>query len=101
MLIAAAAPATEWEPIGIILLKLLAIAFLVLLNGFFGASEFAIVKVRGSRLDAMIGRYGGRDVRPSRRHEPRRDERDKKKGRPVSRPFCEFVSRRIWILAAV
>ena len=24
-----------------------------------------------------------------------------KKGRPGGRPFCEFVSRRIWILAAV
>lgn len=61
----AAAPATEWEPIGIILLKLLTIAFLVLLNGFFVASEFAIVKVRGSQLDALVaaGRKGAKFAR--------------------------------------
>ena len=52
MLLAAAPPATEWEPPGIILLKLLTVGFLVLLNGFFVASEFAIVKVRGTQLDA-------------------------------------------------
>lgn len=59
LLIAAAPAATEavatsWEPSGVILLKLLAIVALVLLNGFFVASEFAIVKVRGSQLDALI-----------------------------------------------
>ena len=37
-------------------LKLLTIAFFVLLNGFFVASEFAIVKVRGSQLDSLIAR---------------------------------------------
>jgi len=47
------APATNWDEPGIILLKLLAVAFLVLLNGFFVASEFAIVKQRASQLDAM------------------------------------------------
>ena len=46
-------PATKWDAPGIILLKLLAIVFLVLLNGFFVASEFAIVKVRASQLDAL------------------------------------------------
>jgi CBS domain containing-hemolysin-like protein len=56
LLAAVDAPATEWEPIWIILLKLLAIFFLVLLNGFFVASEFAIVKVRGSQLDALDNR---------------------------------------------
>ncbi|MFV0337361.1 MAG: hemolysin family protein [Chthoniobacterales bacterium] len=44
----------EWDSSGIIFLKLLAILFLVLLNGFFVASEFAIVKVRSSQLDALI-----------------------------------------------
>jgi CBS domain containing-hemolysin-like protein len=48
------APATEWEPFGIVLLKLLTVAFFVLLNGFFVACEFAIVKVRASQLDALI-----------------------------------------------
>jgi hypothetical protein len=46
-------PATNWDAPGIIFLKLLAIVFLVLLNGFFVASEFAIVKVRASQLDAV------------------------------------------------
>ena len=32
-------PATKWDAPGIILLKLLAIVFLVLVNGFFVASE--------------------------------------------------------------
>jgi CBS domain containing-hemolysin-like protein len=47
------APATSWEVPGIIFLKLLAVVFLVLLNGFFVASEFAIVKVRASQLNAL------------------------------------------------
>src|SRR5215210_4262683 len=46
--------ATEWESPGVILFKLLIILFLVLLNGFFVAAEFAIVKVRGSQLDALV-----------------------------------------------
>lgn len=58
---ASAAVATEWEPTGIVLLKLLAVLFLVLLNGFFVAAEFAIVKIRGSQLDAAAG-HGDRRV---------------------------------------
>jgi CBS domain containing-hemolysin-like protein len=54
------APATSWDVPGIILLKLLAVIFLVLLNGFFVASEFAIVKVRASQLDALAGPSNGR-----------------------------------------
>jgi hypothetical protein len=46
-------PATNWDMPGIIFLKLLEIVFLVLLNGFFVASEFAIIKVRASQLDAL------------------------------------------------
>ncbi len=44
---------SEWESPGVIFFKIFAILFLVLLNGFFVASEFAIVKVRGSQLDAL------------------------------------------------
>jgi hypothetical protein len=47
---AVGAPAISWDAPGIIFLKLLAVVFLVLLNGFFDASEFAIVKVRSSTL---------------------------------------------------
>ena len=46
--------ASEWDPPEIILLKLVAILFLVLLNGFFVASEFALVKVRSSQLETLI-----------------------------------------------
>lgn len=56
----AGAPATNWDPPGIIFLKLLAILFLVLLNGFFVASEFAIVKVRRSQLETLVTRGNGR-----------------------------------------
>ncbi len=52
------APATEWESPLLISLKLCTILFLVLLNGFFVASEFAIVKVRGSQLN-MLGEDAG------------------------------------------
>lgn len=47
---------TEWDSVLVILLKLGIVLFLVLLNGFFVASEFAIVKVRDSQLQALIGR---------------------------------------------
>src|SRR5688572_1669730 len=43
----------EW---GIISLKLLAVAFLVLLNGFFVAAEFALVKIRETQLDGLIAK---------------------------------------------
>jgi CBS domain containing-hemolysin-like protein len=57
---AVGAPATSWDALGMIFLKLLAIAFLVALNGFFVASEFAIVKVRASQLDALPAQDNGR-----------------------------------------
>jgi len=53
-LAAAEAPAAEWDSGGIIFLKLFAIGVLVFLNGFFVAAEFALVKIRGSQLDALI-----------------------------------------------
>jgi CBS domain containing-hemolysin-like protein len=57
---AVGAPATSWDVPGVIFLKLLAIAFLVALNGFFVASEFAIVKVRASQLDTLPAEDNGR-----------------------------------------
>ena len=45
----------RWDSPAVLLGKLAAIAALVALNGFFVACEFAIVKVRGSQLDALIG----------------------------------------------
>jgi CBS domain containing-hemolysin-like protein len=43
----------EWESGGAIFWQLAVVVFLVLLNGFFVASEFAIVKVRGSQLESL------------------------------------------------
>ena len=43
----------HWDPPLIIVGKLAVILGLVVLNAFFVASEFAIVKVRGSQLDAL------------------------------------------------
>jgi CBS domain containing-hemolysin-like protein len=57
---AVGASTTSWDVPGIIILKLLAVVFLVLLNGFFVASEFAIVKVRASQLDALAAPSDGR-----------------------------------------
>ncbi|MEO6845838.1 MAG: hemolysin family protein [Chthoniobacterales bacterium] len=58
--------ATTWDSGDVILLKLLAIFALVVLNGFFVASEFALVKVRGSQIDALIAQ-GVRNARAARR----------------------------------
>jgi len=46
--------AQHWDAPLVILAKLTAISALVFLNGFFVACEFAIVKVRGSQLDALV-----------------------------------------------
>jgi CBS domain containing-hemolysin-like protein len=56
---AVGAAATSWDATAIIALKLVAVVFLVLLNGFFVASEFAIVKVRSTQLDALVARGNG------------------------------------------
>lgn len=45
--------AHEWQDGGTIFWQVAVVLFLVLLNGFFVASEFAIVKVRGSQLEAI------------------------------------------------
>ena len=43
----------HWDPPMVLVGKLLAIAVLVLLNGFFVAAEFALVKIRTSHLKTM------------------------------------------------
>ena len=60
----ASAP-VAWDTPGVIFLKLLAIASLVALNGFFVASEFALVKVRTSQLDTLIAQ-GNQHARHAR-----------------------------------
>ncbi len=47
-------PATEWPSGGTITWQVILIAALVILNGFFVAAEFAIVKVRTTQLDELI-----------------------------------------------
>ncbi len=44
----------HWDRPGVLIGKLLVIAALVALNGFFVACEFAIIKVRSSQLDALV-----------------------------------------------
>lgn len=50
---------------GTVLLNLGAVSLLVFLNGFFVAAEFALVKVRGSQIDALLleGRPGAKLVK--------------------------------------
>lgn len=51
---------TDWVAPEIALLQILTVFFLVLLNGFFVASEFAIVKVRDSQIASLAGQSGKR-----------------------------------------
>jgi CBS domain containing-hemolysin-like protein len=46
----------DWNLIIVIVLKLLAVVVLVLLNGFFVATEFALVKVRATQLEPFAAR---------------------------------------------
>src|SRR6202045_1918684 len=50
----AEAIAQHWDAPMVLAAKLAAIAALVILNGFFVACEFAIVKVRASQLDELV-----------------------------------------------
>src|SRR5438132_1423814 len=53
MLPLADVPVTQWDPPWVIVGKLVVIAALVALNGFFVACEFSIIKVRASQLDTL------------------------------------------------
>ena len=55
----------DWGEIMTIALLCLAVAFLVLLNGFFVAAEFALVKVRDTQLEPLVAK-GNRRARMSR-----------------------------------
>ncbi|HXR03527.1 MAG TPA: hemolysin family protein [Verrucomicrobiae bacterium] len=46
----------DWDAILLIALKILAVLVLVLLNGFFVAAEFALVRVRETQLDALVAK---------------------------------------------
>lgn len=50
----AGAIATEWDGPEVIIGKLSGILAIVVLNGFFVATEFALVKVRSSQLDPLV-----------------------------------------------
>ncbi|HEX7260314.1 MAG TPA: CNNM domain-containing protein, partial [Luteolibacter sp.] len=54
------AAAHDFPSLGKSLLYIVGIAFFLMLNGFFVASEFAIVKVRPSQLEAL-GKENGTD----------------------------------------
>ena len=44
------------------IIKLVLVVLLVLMNGFFVAAEFAVVKIRGSRLETLINEGNSRAV---------------------------------------
>ena len=46
----------DWQALISVGLKIVAVLVLVLLNGFFVASEFALVKVRVTQLDPLVAR---------------------------------------------
>jgi len=55
----------NWDATILIALKLLAVLVLVLLNGFFVAAEFALVRIRETQLDELVAqnRPGARMAR--------------------------------------
>lgn len=61
-----AAIPVESDSAGMIALKLIAVLVLVLLNGFFVAAEFALVKIRDTQLEPLI-RKGSRVARVTRK----------------------------------
>ena len=46
--------ATQWDQGEVVVFKLFAIMLIVVVNAFFVAAEFSLVKIRGSQLDALI-----------------------------------------------
>ena len=55
----------NWDAVILVALKILAVLVLVLLNGFFVATEFALVRIRETQLDALIlkGQRGAKMAR--------------------------------------
>ncbi len=62
----------EWQPE--VVWRLAAVIVLVLLNGLFVASEFALVKVRSSQLDALEAEGGESRIRFARRAKSHLDQ---------------------------
>ncbi len=54
-----AASVEAWPPLGTIFLQLLVIALFVLINAFFVAAEFALIKVREGQFDERIAEGSG------------------------------------------
>ena len=46
----------NWDAAILIVLKILAVLALVLLNGFFVAAEFALVRIRETQLDVLVAK---------------------------------------------
>ena len=46
----------DWDHLSVLALKILAVLVLVALNGFFVATEFALVKVRLTQLEPLVAR---------------------------------------------
>jgi CBS domain containing-hemolysin-like protein len=55
----------NWDFLLLVALKLVAVALLVLMNGFFVATEFALVKVRSTQLESLVA-HGHRRARMAR-----------------------------------
>jgi CBS domain containing-hemolysin-like protein len=56
----------DWNALILVVLKIGVVIFLVLLNGFFVAAEFAIVKIRDTQLNALVTK-GNRRAKIARR----------------------------------
>ena len=46
----------NWDSVILVALKILAVFVLVLMNGFFVAAEFALVRIRDTQLNALVAR---------------------------------------------
>ena len=60
-------PVKEWPPFSDAVWQILLVVFLVLLNGFFVAAEFAIVKVRATQIEQLLDEGQPKAKRAARR----------------------------------